>query len=1075
MKKIRKVLSLITAIAMSASAFTAALTAHAEGEELLWSDTFNYAIPENSYGTNDWCTGYLVQGAGTGGQTYTAIDGVTLRTNSAADDSSYWCIGGDGTDNYITTSTARFSAKDGRTGSQMTFAEAFTPTAEKDVVLDFDLKFIEPRAACYDSAFEVVGTNGITLLNKADIAGAEFDTWIDMRIVVTTTGTSIYAGANATPVTTSEVNDLTALHFNSYQNGVRAEDQFRIDGQPHGYPSYSFNDMVVYSTPAGTGVTSTAPQAQTHAKYSVTIKRVCGSQPLADDVTLEVAAGTEYTVPKMYKMSVDNGTNYYAFSSMDFTDGAAINTDTVITLTFEDKAKENAESEAYDFEDGTTDPFTTTDKMTVDFAAAGTDPVTADINGTNALSLTSSGAGTSSLARATLDLSAVTEGKSNVTIALDSYFPSGNYRIIAGTYGAENPSNYYDTGIFGFGMDGENQYKIDGKRYDGNLGKWIRTTIEYDFNTKNLRYTSVNLADNSVVVSDIKAITAQEVTKLIFTSWNDVTAYIDNISISAWGEFQAELAATPEPVAEDEGSGISLTPETAEATLFTFARAADGAGTEVLNHSNASTATALDKDSAINLYDGEKTFRGKSVYAVYDVLVKAGDMLNLKAYQSNGTTLGPQFKITGNKDGTAVVQYEDAKDKVTTVGTLSANTWYRVLIEIPQLNNSGNTKTGNSIYTVYRIDPTDCTKVKEVALQATGIGPRNITSATTMLQADVTGTPSIDNGETFLMPSNFQYLYTPEAAATAEGSAVVNGAAATFSLAPESAMQSSIASLEAIEGTAVKVLNHTEAKPATASADTKLTVDYERSKGKSTYVAYDVYVGAGDKLSLAAQGNGTGEPPVGSTFVIEGGATGKALAYGFGDKGEQVTLSGDLRTNTWYRAVIEIPNEGQESTTATGKGTFTIYRIDPTDCSKVTEIAAQSKEIGPRNLADKNCTAIVPSVTGTPYIDNGVQFIAASGLSYMAPYAYGDVTVTQGSGKVTVATENAALTSAVIFVASYNDKGVLTNVKVGALDLTSGSADYTVNLTSGMKIMVFDAVSGDKSGMMPLCAVQPVQ
>ena len=170
----------------------------------------------------------------------------------------------------------------------------------------------------------------------------------------------------------------------------------------------------------------------------------------------------------------------------------------------------------------------------------------------------------------------------------------------------------------------------------------------------------------------------------------------------------------------------------------------------------------------------------------------------------------------------------------------------------------------------------------------------------------------------------------------------------------------------AVEGVSEEVLNHSYAKPAAEGA---IDAYHEKQKGNSTYVAYDVLVNAGDKLSLAEK-NGT---TLGATFVIAGNEDGTATASYIdqgGNKGGK--LSGSLVCGTWYRVVIETPISSDGKC---GKSVYTVYRIDPEDPSQTLEVAAKAKDISARNLYDRGLTTIEVTKEGAPYTDNGVVYI----------------------------------------------------------------------------------------------------
>ena len=271
--KSKKLISLLCAAAMTTSAFAGLVTTASAAETTLWSDTFDgYTVPDTTYG--DWCTDVLIQGSGNNAGQYKEIDGIALQVGgrTGGDDSTYWSLHQkEGTtDNYLSTATGRFSTIN--RGAKLLFNTEYKATADQDLVMDFDWMTTDCRDinCTYDRAFAITGknVNGVavtTLVDKED-AGIEFDSWTDVRAVVTPEGTNVYVGENETPIATSDATSITGLDFSAYINGVAGKEgeEYRIDGKPEGYPVNSFDNVVVYNTSAGEGLTSTAPEPETH-------------------------------------------------------------------------------------------------------------------------------------------------------------------------------------------------------------------------------------------------------------------------------------------------------------------------------------------------------------------------------------------------------------------------------------------------------------------------------------------------------------------------------------------------------------------------------------------------------------------------------------------------------------------------------------------------------------------------------------------------------------------------------------------------------------------------------------------
>ncbi|MGN1116284.1 MAG: hypothetical protein ACI4TH_06940, partial [Candidatus Ornithomonoglobus sp.] len=154
----------------------------------------------------------------------------------------------------------------------------------------------------------------------------------------------------------------------------------------------------------------------------------------------------------------------------------------------------------------------------------------------------------------------------------------------------------------------------------------------------------------------------------------------------------------------------------------------------------------------------------------------------------------------------------------------------------------------------------------------------------------------------------------------------------------------------------------------------------------------DVLVNVGDKLSVEAFNDRSNK--LGTTFVIEGKIDGTAEVSAIVDKGDTVKLDGNLVCGTWYRVLIEIPQNGESGAIQTGNAAYTVYRIDPDNPSVTSETAAQNTELTPRNLEASSLTCFVFNAVGSPYIDNGVTYLADQTDYTSSPEATETVTAT---------------------------------------------------------------------------------
>ncbi|MBQ3427681.1 MAG: hypothetical protein IJH37_11165 [Clostridia bacterium] len=316
-------------------------------------------------------------------------------------------------------------------------------------------------------------------------------------------------------------------------------------------------------------------------------------------------------------------------------------------------------------------------------------------------------------------------------------------------------------------------------------GTWYRVLVEVPqggdattTTTGNLTYTvyRIDSADPSKaagVAAQLTGLSPRGLDKKGVTSFGtSVTGdvYIDNMaSFVTSKEYSLietvvtpEPAATPEPASEVEGSNIDLVAKDGRAVTDAFAEV-NGTPETKLNHSEAKPAVA----GTINAYHEKQ--KGNSTYVVYDVLVNAGDKLSLAEKNTNGDKLGATFVLTGNENGTATASYIDKGGNKggTLSGSLVCGTWYRVVIETP-VSSDGH--CGKSVYTVYRIDPSDPSKTLEVAAKAKGIEARNLNDrGITSVDVTAEGTPYIDNGVVYINPNStdttttwYKYSFTKD-------------------------------------------------------------------------------------------------------------------------------------------------------------------------------------------------------------------------------------------------------------------------------------------------------------------------
>lgn len=301
----KKIISAFCALSMAATSFVSlAITANAEGETVLWSDTFN---------------GYeavtVADGTSAAGVVYEGIDGLKLTTTARADDSAWFKIAEKETaDNYMQTATSRFS--NSSRGNNFAFNTSYAAEAGSDVVLAFKMMYNNAGGTTYDTGF-LIGSTFVDVAN----AGVEQDTWVNVKAVVKTTGTSVYIGDSTTAVATGTDTSVTNIKFDAYKDGAAlvGDTAQRSTSHPVGYPTFSFDDVVVYK--AADGLASTVPAAETHGNVAVTY-----ANAPAGKVPDGMYAYTNYnfddkTVERLTFMNDGNADGYKGFDGLLLTVG----------------------------------------------------------------------------------------------------------------------------------------------------------------------------------------------------------------------------------------------------------------------------------------------------------------------------------------------------------------------------------------------------------------------------------------------------------------------------------------------------------------------------------------------------------------------------------------------------------------------------------------------------------------------------------------------------------------------------------------------------------------------------------
>lgn len=207
------------------------------------------------------------------------------------------------------------------------------------------------------------------------------------------------------------------------------------------------------------------------------------------------------------------------------------------------------------------------------------------------------------------------------------------------------------------------------------------------------------------------------------------------------------------------------------------------------------------------------------------------------------------------------------------------------------------------------------------------------------------------------------------------------------------------------------VLNHSNACVAATTGNTDITAYSTSARGYSIYAIYDVYVGVDSSFGITPYGD-SGKAQA-ATMQLVSDNTGVVTVSSIGKDGVVTAAPETLAHGTWYRVLVEVPQSGTSEAPVTGDLTYTVYRIDASDPTKVSEIASQQTGLTSRGLATKGLTSFGYAVTGEAYIDNLAVFRAAGGLDITpeAETTPEPASTQPGSGLTLVPEEGAAIDS----------------------------------------------------------------
>jgi hypothetical protein len=232
-----------------------ALTANAAtAEDVLWSDTFD-----------EQTTGVLVSGAA-GNASSTAISGLTIAEHSRGGDGNIAEIleKEDASDKYLALYIERFCDQSTRY-AKATFDTTYAPTADKDLIFDFDLKMTDgvstdSEEAWEDCALRMVSSSGkiMTVLRSENSELIPNDTWVDARLVInSTSGATFYVNG-------TEVDQVAAIKD-------LQEIRLYADGQYKGQkPTVALDNVVIYTDEDGENSVAPEPTAQGEQEQTYT-------------------------------------------------------------------------------------------------------------------------------------------------------------------------------------------------------------------------------------------------------------------------------------------------------------------------------------------------------------------------------------------------------------------------------------------------------------------------------------------------------------------------------------------------------------------------------------------------------------------------------------------------------------------------------------------------------------------------------------------------------------------------------------------------------------------------------------
>lgn len=264
----KKLISLLSASAMTVSAFSGlALTANA-ADSVLYSDNFNgyttsskeptgsafAGYPGGSYAglqnDNNWKWFFNTPASQTIDKLSVGFQGASGMADNTDDDTSVITINekdDDSTDKYMSVPLNRFP---GRSKATIAGFDNYVANEGEQLLVDFDLMLDNGVL----NGSDTVVPASVTFKDIGDIStsteGVTDGTWMDVKVIVADGTTSVYLNGSETPVLTASA-ALTEIQPTYFASETKCSE----------YPSVNIDNLVIMS--AADGLTATVPDAGT--------------------------------------------------------------------------------------------------------------------------------------------------------------------------------------------------------------------------------------------------------------------------------------------------------------------------------------------------------------------------------------------------------------------------------------------------------------------------------------------------------------------------------------------------------------------------------------------------------------------------------------------------------------------------------------------------------------------------------------------------------------------------------------------------------------------------------------------